>query len=259
MALCEPSSRSNLGKLLRMQRFNQGLALAKDGGFSYKVEGCRMSGDMNTALGNCVLMCSMTVNLIEKLALRSFDFINNGDDLVLFVEREDLDRVLSAIPQHYLDFGFTMKVEEPVGVLEQVEFCQMRPVITRLGYMMTRQWDVALSKDLVTILDIPNERRFKQWMTAIGKGGLSVAPGMPILQEFYRKLDFGVSVGKITSHGAFDHASQWWGSGLTAHVAPILPETRVSFGLAFGLSEREQLTIEAHIRDWEPDYSTVWL
>jgi len=254
MRLCEAPYRSKLGKLLRMQRMNKGVAMAKDGGFKYQVNGCRMSGDMNTALGNCILMCSMTVNLVEKLAIRSYDMINNGDDLVLFIERSDLDVVMESIPQHYLDYGFTMKVEEPVSMLEQVEFCQMRPVKVSEGYIMTRNWDVALSKDLVTLLDIPNERRFRQWMTAIGDGGLSVASGIPILQEFYEQLRFGVEIGKIRSHGAFDHASVWWGAGLKVRSSPILPDTRVSFGIAFGISESEQLALEAMIRTWKPEY-----
>lgn len=254
MALCEPRYREKLNRLLELQRKNRGVAMAKDGGFRYQVDGCRMSGDMNTALGNCILMCSMTVNLVKKLEICQYDMINNGDDMVLFVERADLTRVMEEIPRHYLNFGFTMKVEDPVSILEQVEFCQMRPVKIAHGYMMTRNWDVVLSKDLVTLLDIPNEKRFKQWMTAISQGGLSVATGIPILQAFYEQLDFGVDVGKIRQHGAFDHSSTSWAYGLCPKSSPILPDTRVSFGLAFGLSESEQLVLEAKIRDWRPEY-----
>lgn len=256
MALCERPYKRKLARLLELQRKNRGVAMAKDGGFRYEVDGCRMSGDMNTALGNCILMCSMTVNLVKKLGLQAYDMINNGDDMVLFVERADLSVVMGEIPTHYLNFGFTMKVEEPVSILEQIEFCQMRPVQTATGYVMTRNWDVVLSKDLVTLLDIPNEKRFKQWMTAISDGGLSVASGMPILQEFYKQLNFGVDIGKIKNHGAFDHSSSGWAIGLLPKESPIEDKTRVSFALAFGLSESEQLVLESTIRNWRPEYQS---
>jgi len=255
MTLCEPKMRPWLSTLLQMQKNNKGIALAKDGGFFYKVQGCRMSGDMNTALGNCILMCSMTVSLVRKLQLKSYDLINNGDDLVLFIEREDVEKVMESIPQHYLDFGFTMKVEEPVGILEQVEFCQMRPVWTPDGHMMTRNWDVVLSKDLVTLLDIPTEKRFKQWMTAISESGMSMAAGMPILQEFYQRMTFEKEYGAIKEHNAFDHSGTWWGTGLSSKFRPVHHTTRVSFGLAFGLSESEQLALERKIRAWSPEYT----
>jgi hypothetical protein len=255
LALCEPSYKSKLNHLLKLQKFNRGMGMAKDGGFMYEVEGCRMSGDMNTALGNCILMCSMTVSLVRDLGLSSYDMINNGDDMVLFVERADAATVLKRIPQHYLDFGFTMKVEEPVSILEQVEFCQMRPVLTSQGYMMTRHYDVVLSKDLVTLLDIPNEKRFEQWMTAISQGGLGVASGVPILQKFYQQLDFRRDVGKIKSHGAFDHSSHGWSIGLDSKSRSITDESRVSFALAFGLSSYEQLVLESHIDAWKPEYT----
>lgn len=41
-----------LAKYLRWQLTNTGYARAHDGAFSYKVEGCRMSGDINTGMGD---------------------------------------------------------------------------------------------------------------------------------------------------------------------------------------------------------------
>ena len=48
-----------LGKLLKWQIHNKGTAYASDGYFNYQVDGCRMSGDMNTAMGNCLIMCGL--------------------------------------------------------------------------------------------------------------------------------------------------------------------------------------------------------
>lgn len=253
--LTEPRCRPKLNKLLKYQLLNKGVALAKDGGFRYEVEGCRMSGDMNTALGNCLLMTAMTAQLCLELNIK-YDFINNGDDLVLFVDRDEVPRVMEKIPNFYKEYGFTMKVEDPVYIFEELEFCQMHPVCTPHGVVMTRNFDVVLNKDLHTLLDIPNEKRFKQWMTAIAKCGLAGASGIPILQPFYEALNFDVHVGKLMSHGAFDRGSSHWYEGMEVKSQPIAPETRVSFALAFGVSAREQDSIEALIASWRPEYST---
>lgn len=48
------SERAILKRLLSWQLVNTGRARASDGIIKYKVNGCRMSGDMNTGLGNCL-------------------------------------------------------------------------------------------------------------------------------------------------------------------------------------------------------------
>ena len=75
-----------LPALLSKQLVNVGRAITADGIVSYKVEGCRMSGDMNTGLGNCLLMCSMMWSYMSSAAIDRFEFINNGDDCVVIIE-----------------------------------------------------------------------------------------------------------------------------------------------------------------------------
>lgn len=48
-----------LAELLGWQLTNKGFARTTDGLIKYEVKGCRMSGDMNTALGNCMIMCAL--------------------------------------------------------------------------------------------------------------------------------------------------------------------------------------------------------
>lgn len=79
-----------------------------------------------------------------------------------------------------------MVVEAPVYELEQVEFCQMRPI--KLGandVTMVRNYPSSLAKDL-TCLD-PSV--FKAWMHSVGQGGQSVTSGVPIYQAFYQCLE----------------------------------------------------------------------
>ncbi len=51
--------RERLAKLLKLQLENHCTGYAEDGVIKYTTTGTRMSGDMNTSLGNCVLMCSL--------------------------------------------------------------------------------------------------------------------------------------------------------------------------------------------------------
>jgi hypothetical protein len=115
-----------LDKLLGWQIHNIGRAYCADGKVKYEVNGCRMSGDMNTALGNCVLMCGMVYSYMQSKGIK-YDLINNGDDCVLIFEK-DHERKLDDLSSWFHDMGFTMKVEDPVYTIEEIEFCQTQPV-----------------------------------------------------------------------------------------------------------------------------------
>jgi len=52
-------------------------------GLEYVAHGRRMSGDMNTALGNCVLMVLMVAAAFQ----RDYDMLDDGDDVLVLVER----------------------------------------------------------------------------------------------------------------------------------------------------------------------------
>jgi len=52
-----------LRKLLKWQMNNRGAGYCGDGKLKYSVTGKRFSGDMNTGLGNCLLMCAMVYAL----------------------------------------------------------------------------------------------------------------------------------------------------------------------------------------------------
>jgi len=125
-----------------------------------------MSGDMNTALGNCMLMCCLIMSYLNLKNI-DYDFINNGDDAVLFMEKKH-ERLLDDLPEWFLNMGFTMVVEPPAYELEAVEFCQMRPI--HLGgddYTMVRNYPSSIAKDLVCL----EPTAFRAWMHSVGQGG----------------------------------------------------------------------------------------
>jgi hypothetical protein len=244
-AMCMSSTNDvkSLRKLLAMQLTNKGFARCDDGVIRYTVEGCRMSGDMNTASGNCIIMCAMIYCLCLKLGIKC-RLANNGDDCVLFIHKKDLLLVTRAIPGYFTDLGFTMKVEEPCYDFESIEFCQTKPVWTYDHYRMVRIPQVAMAKDLTANHPINDPLIRSNWLSLMRDAGSSLTAGCPVWGSFYRM--FPPNVGKrvhlqnFEDSGMIRHMSK----GLQKRMLPITPRARYSFWLAFGITPDEQIVME---------------
>lgn len=236
-----------LARLLNWQIDNIGYGRTADGTIKYRTRGCRMSGDMNTALGNCLLMCAMVYAYLKHAKVGKFSLINNGDDCVVFFERRKLDRIRD-LGTWFLDMGFNMKVEDPVYELERVEFCQSQPVFDGDSYVMVRNVHTSLAKDLVTTKAISNARAWATACSSIADCGLALAGDMPILGEYYRCL-------LRAGNGKIDQTEEWCGMRFMAlrmskHDKPVSEETRFSFYLAFGIEPDRQIAIEKELQRW---------
>jgi hypothetical protein len=230
-------------KLLRWQLRNFCKGYTLDGKLEYEVEGGRMSGDMNTSLGNCVLMCSMIHAYALAIGVR-VRLANNGDDCVVMMERRDLDDFLRQLEAWFLSMGFDMAVEPPVYVFEEISFCQTHPVSIGDGqYIMVRDPRLGIAKDTLCIHNYTTDDEVRGWLHAVGTGGLAMTGGVPVFQSFYQSY---LRAGKYWKHAS---DSQSWGvrqlSLRMGRVAThILPETRASFYWAYGLLPDEQEAIE---------------
>lgn len=251
---CFPRRRHQemLGSLLKYQVNNRCAGYTADGKLSYTVEGVRMSGDMNTSLGNCILMCCMihayalTLGVVVHLA-------NNGDDCVVFMERRVLGGFLTGLHRFFRDLGFTMVAEEPCFVFEEIEFCQTKPVWVGPNhddYLMVRHPKWAIAKDTVSVHNYHTPKMFKGWLHSVGEGGMAMAGRVPIFQEFYALyLRYGKAWGGIEN-------VQSWGvrtlsRGMERRYGDISPATRASFYWAFGVTPDEQLVLEDFYRGVE--------
>lgn len=227
--------------LLNMLLVNRGHASAKDGFVKYVIEGCRMSGDMDTALGNCLLMTAMTYSLCKTLGI-NHEVMNNGDDMVVIMESGDLEQFLQEVPGWFESLGFKMKVEPPVYELEEIEFCQMHPVFDGEEWRMVRNLS-ALSKDLMCS-SAPEQ--ISSWIRAVGQGGLSLYEGLPVYDAFYRWLSkFGKVKHKAHKHVNFTSSGMaiWMPKRKRIHYG-IKPEARASFTRAFKMEFPQQFTLE---------------
>lgn len=237
-----------LRRLLSWQIHNVGFATAKDGSFVYKKTGSRMSGDMNTSLGNKILMCLMGKAYIDQLGCQA-QFANNGDDCLLFMDRRDLAK-LSGLKAYFKEFGFNIVTEEPVYEFEQVVFCQTQPLYCNGTWRMVRSLKTCLSKD-VTNVDLGHRiDEYCGWLSDVASCGLAIAGDVPVLGRFYAMMKrFG------TDHkygGKSDNDYRWYRllsrNAKCKHTTPD-DEGRLSFFIAFGISPDEQIALETYFDD----------
>jgi hypothetical protein len=239
------AQRKQLRTLLNQQLVNRGLARCPDGEIRYTVEGCRMSGDMNTSSGNCLIMCSSVYEWCRKQGIAKFRLANNGDDCVVFMERSDEKRFLRGCKEYYTSLGFTMKIEEPVYTLEHVEFCQARPVLVSGEYRMVRNLHQSISKDLHCLHDIAVSKHAEAWISAVGMGGQSSCSGVPVLQTFYHQ--FPHSEHKLSGQlreKFLESQGFKYNLNRSCEMTQVEADSRYSFWLAFGLTPDEQIALE---------------
>ncbi len=243
-----------LAMLLRMQLVNVGVARAADGYFRYIKHGSRMSGDMNTSMGNKLLMCLMSLAYLTQLGI-PFDYANNGDDCLIFLDKKHLKK-LSNMEKYFRDFGFDIVREAPVYEFEEVEFCQTKPVCCNGIWRMVRKPSVCLTKDVTSVNLGHDVVMFRRLLSDIGNCGSATSDDVPVLGSFYRMLKrFGAPgnyMGKWDSEYNY-----YYRSSLNATCKHSTPDSygRYSFWKMSGISPDAQLSIEKYFDDsvWGAD------
>lgn len=240
------SERGELERLLRWQLETVGVAYLPTGRVTYTVEGARMSGDINTSLGNCLLMSAMVWAWCQEKGVRA-RLANNGDDCVVVMEKGDLARFMGGLDAWFTEMGFTMKVEAPVDVFEKIEFCQTRPVWTTEGWIMVRTVDRAVYKDLSSLLNL--HLGYQAYLGAVGECGLAACGGIPIYQSLYTAMSAAGKRSAVTRHAATLGGLRFLSAGMRRGFGDIHPATRASFTFAFGILPDEQEALESWLAD----------
>lgn len=236
-----------LQRLLAWQYNNRGRTST---GVRYKLQGSRMSGDMNTALGNCLISIIMLANIMRRLKVKPsrWDMLCDGDDVLLFLSQADR-WVLSHLQREYALHGFPIKVENVTTDYHQVTFCQTRPINTPLGPRMLSNPTRTLSRALVGVKHWAEEKFVPKYLALIGYCELALNMGAPILQEFAcLMLDWGSVLPKrVMVSGRVVKAMREERSHPIVPL-PITDEARWSFWQAFGIPPEEQRACEAALR-----------
>jgi hypothetical protein len=241
---CPTEFRAELKNILDMQLRNRGVASCPDGTATYTVNGCRMSGDMNTSDGNCVIMSAMLLSLMHEKGLKG-NVINDGDDSLVILEREDAVRLRQGLEEWFLVMGYKMEVEDTVDVFEHIDFCQCHPIQTAGGPLMVRNPHKSCAKDLTHVTNFAQKQDVQTWLAAVGDCGMALTDGVPVLQAFYSTFEPGVTkrIPEELKHRGFYRMAR----GMKWRGLPVTDEARLSFYKAFGVYPDDQVFLE---REW---------
>lgn len=227
-----------LKKVLRWQLMNKGRTKH---GTKYEVQGTRMSGDVNTGLGNTVLNYAMLASWLECCGVDGRVYVD-GDDSVVVLSSAELTK---------LDYGYwkTMGMETKVEYayeFEHVEFCQCRPVLIAQPdtYRMVRSPVRVLTRAPWTVKKY-DEVGYMRLIRTIGWCELASNGSVPVLQEFASWfMDQGA--GRLLRHEIRSLLRD-----RIEHVEVQQPTylSRLSFEQAWGVPVDLQLYVE-RTHDW---------
>jgi hypothetical protein len=215
---------------------------------SYTAEGVvkfvskiRASGDMNTGLGTCLIACSLVKSFCEVYCIK-FRLINNGDDCVIIVERTQQILVEENLFDYCKTAGYWFVTEKPVYQIEHIEFCQSHPIETERGWTMVRNFPNCLAKDCVSLLPLVSEANWKKWAADVGRCGMALNAGVPVLYQFYAALERSGG-GTFGNHPWISRTgASILSKGLKSDPVHISDAARIGFWEAFG---------------WPPDYQRL--
>lgn len=234
---------AKLRDMLSWQLKNRGRAYVDDGHVDFEMRGTRSSGDINTSLGNCIIMCAL-VHAYSAVRGVTVELCNNGDDCVVIMESSDLNKYLTGLDGWFRQRGFAMVAEAPVYEIEQIEFCQTRPVHLSTGYRMIRNHNTVMQKDPMCLVTIPNQKAYQKWCAAVGMCGTMLNKGVPVQHSFAEVFK---RAGTETTRAHIEHVYRgrhvlYAAEGCADAV--VDDRARVSYYYAFGVRPDEQLCSE---------------
>lgn len=253
------NSDKTFAELLSWQQFNKGYT---NNGVRYSVKGRRMSGDMNTAVGNCLLMYAMCLAGAEQAGITKFELLVDGDDTLIIVEQTDADRF-----QPFLDtfesFGHKIKMEGKWKQLEGVQWCQSKFMYIGGKPSFVRSHRKVISTLTAGVRCWGDPSVQKDMMFTVGQALMIDNVGVPILGK-YGKILTKWSNKRVKDWASIDEGWFWdikerHGLDFIAEYQNPLPESRLSFQVATGVSVAEQLFIEEQLESWQPVFGEAQL
>jgi len=229
-------------------------------GFVYEVRGRRMSGDMNTAAGNCLLMLIMMICCMRELGITKWDCLDDGDDIVVIVEKDSLEALISGAAKEFLHYGMEMKVELPTQHIHEVVFCQSSIIEFRPErFKFVRDYRLVMSKALSGVRHWEDDNYRVKVLKAIGTCELVLNLGVPVLQAYaVAILRNSGGAARVDLKYAPEYLSLRTNRelkllGITAsdiRPQPITSRARATFAEAFKLGEADQVILEARLDRW---------
>lgn len=234
--------------LLTQQERSKCSGFFKDGTLKYEIDGTRMSGDVNTSLGNCQLSCLMVLGFLQSRGIGHAEVLVDGDDVVVMVEEERACEFAN-LKAYYQNLGFRMKLSEPIVVFEQIEFCSANPMLLDATHAVLVRPLKKLINDLTT-MSAPNADRARDWIAATGVAGSVAFGDVPIWGALYSSMRAVGSAKRAMSTTQwkrgweYDRCGQ---EGARERRVGNEAETRASFFRLSGIAPSDQLILEQEL------------
>lgn len=252
-----PATLRKAARMGRCQLKNKVHFTCDDGFVGYTVEGNRMSGDLNTGLGNSVLQSLFIATAMLELGVpeNSWRMLDDGDDAVLLVDEAHIHLVTAdGVQAVFARFSQDVKVVGLVRVsldnMEPIEFCQSHPVWVNGGWRLIRDPMKVYNgykQQCVYYRTLEEAQRF---FATVAAPEMIYASGVPILAElfslFHRLADDAKPLEAVSRRFWLRNAAD---SGVE-HCSEITWRTRESFHKAFGFEPLDQLSIEQELALW---------
>lgn len=253
LAACTRSrryTRSQLSELAyygRLQFTNSYTAFANDGAVRYRVDGGRMSGDLNTGCGNSILQSIYIASTMAalKIPFRAWRMFVDGDDAFILLDpayRSQSTRIPTVLK------GFNQEVtisydDVDLDHMEKLEFCRGRPVKVNGQWRLTRNPARAISRSLSCRRWFRSRKLAIENLVPNAAAGLIVNSDVPIMDAFMRVFALpGVDINRIKDN--------WWRKqARTSELAQeksigVQYSTRCSFERAWGITVSQQISLE---------------
>lgn len=239
-----------LARLLKWQLDNVGYTKH---GTKYRTPGTRMSGDMNTGLGNSVLNYALLEEWLVRSLVRGSVYVD-GDDSVIVVERADVARLLSGFggaPAHFAKYGMDTNNIKVADEFSQCEFCQCKPVFDGDRWRMVRDPERIKLRTMWTTRKYTAEAT-RSLIYSVGMCEAVSNSGMPVGQALgLAMMSYG---GNLLAN--FDRSFTLKLEGPQKFSEPT-PQARDSYADAWGVSVEGQLELEARLSLFVPGSTTI--
>lgn len=234
-----------LARMLSWQMRNRGIT---KNGTKYLTVGTRMSGDVNTGLGNSILNVAMLTDWHEQAGVKASVYVD-GDDSVVVCAGHDVNRLLShggGIEAWFKQYGMETKWSM-TREWEDVEFCQCKPVFDGFAWRMIRNPERMMNRIAWTTKN-RDVNMYPRLVKSIGLCELACNEGMPIGQALAVSL---INAGEGKFWKGVDNyyrAKQEAYGPLRAAEREVRSVTRESYFRAWGVTPQQQITLEKQFK-----------
>jgi hypothetical protein len=214
-------------------------------GLKYKTNGTRMSGDMDTGLGNSIIMYTMLISYLARVGISKYSVLVNGDDSIVVIEKKD--EIKSQDLTYFKEAGFNMKYEVAYEI-GKAEFCQSRLIETDYGYTMARNPYRVMGRTSWTTT-ARKKKYYRAFINTLGLCERAASWGVPIASVMATKMIKVANTDKQVYLSPwvrenYNNMKKWWKNG-----EPVISlNTRLSFADAWDISCEEQIRLENSIK-----------